>query len=134
MPHGLVYQANQKYSTRWIAKDQKIPVFTLDVNNTFGLETITKVEFRDKLDVTSVNEVSTIDFSVYPNPANDIINLITSENIKRLSITDMSGKTLVDQQDISNHHQIDCSNWPRGIYLLKLETGEKISTEKIVLH
>jgi hypothetical protein len=128
---GLPSQPEIQY--RWIAKNQKIPVFSIDVANTFGTETITKVEFRDDLDVTSVQENYKTTFSVYPNPANDFLQLSQISEFDYIQISNISGQLVYNSNAASNYHKIDCSEWQKGVYIVKLSSSEKTSTKKIII-
>ncbi len=77
--------------------------------------------------------------SVYPNPSNGIFNLeisarpssVSSTNV---SITDITGKIVYNQQLRSNKEQIiiDISTQVKGIYLLKIQTETSVYIEKII--
>ena len=63
---------------------------------------------------------------IWPNPANSVLN-IESDNssIDQIVITDLNGKMLLQETVGDNHKQIDISQLPAGIYLLKaVRNGE----------
>ena len=64
---------------------------------------------------------------IWPNPANSVLN-IESDNssIDQIVITDLNGKMLLQETVGDNHKQIDISQLPAGIYLLKaVRNGEE---------
>jgi hypothetical protein len=72
-------------------------------------------------------------FEIYPNPTTGIIFIdfsssVGHENVKNVEITDISGKTI--QQ--FNNLTIDLTNQATGIYFLKITTNEGHFTEKII--
>ena len=69
--------------------------------------------------------------AIFPNPANDIVNIKTTEKITSLTITDISGQILISEQR-NIEKRIDISNLPGGIYILKVETTNNIFVEKII--
>ncbi|MCK4662154.1 MAG: T9SS type A sorting domain-containing protein [Bacteroidales bacterium] len=88
---------------------------------------------------TGINEVNFNNqfISIFPNPANEIINIeIKSQKIKSFDaeMYDIQGKLVFMKQYKSNLINIDISDLSKGIYLLKLkdETGNIIKTKKIV--
>lgn len=78
--------------------------------------------------------------NVYPNPADDVLNLsFVSNNSSDLviSITDISGKLLYNElaniSSGSNNLQIDVSGLSKGIYILKLEEGTSSLQYRVVV-
>ncbi|MCB9222932.1 MAG: T9SS type A sorting domain-containing protein [Crocinitomicaceae bacterium] len=74
-----------------------------------------------------------LDISVYPNPADDIIN-VTSSELTKMTIMDMQGK-LIDVMDISEiTTQVDVSYLSRGTYMLMFEANGTLAKQmKIVI-
>jgi len=71
---------------------------------------------------------------LYPNPANDYINVVSSPNneIISLKILDISGKTLLDENIKSKtfERKIDISNLHNGSYILEVKTINGIHHKK----
>ena len=68
-------------------------------------------------------------FSIYPNPANDIVTVKSNENIDSLDILSLEGRKIKS----ANSSTIDISNLSNGIYLLQVKTEEgKLGTKKII--
>ena len=70
---------------------------------------------------------------MYPNPANNRLNLEGLENVKVISLLDVTGKVVFNKANISeNTLTIDLSNVGKGMYFIQLETEENISSYKII--
>lgn len=80
--------------------------------------------------------------SVFPNPSNDLLKV--SFNVKRtaqvtIDITDLTGKQLISVAN-GKHigsvvKEVNVSQLPQGMYLLKMEVDGKAATQKInVIH
>ena len=72
-----------------------------------------------------VDQLSEINFSVYPNPANDVINFITPEYENLLiSFYSSEGKLFLKDQNVEK--QLSVSEWPAGIYfyIVKEKSGK----------
>ena len=69
--------------------------------------------------------------SIFPNPVNKILNLKFKEPTLKFEckIIDQIGNTVL----ISNQNQINVSNIPEGMYLLKIQTDKWQSTQKIII-
>lgn len=70
-------------------------------------------------------------FSVYPNPAKDVINIKTDDKIKKIDIYSLDGKKIAEETASS----INVSKYSQGNYLMMIyfENG-KTSTQKFSKH
>ena len=79
-----------------------------------------------------------IEYKVYPNPANDQLNIImageASDNIS-ITIQDMTGKTVmvVSQPEINKVNKLNVSELSKGVYLMRIRTGAGDRTEKLII-
>jgi hypothetical protein len=75
---------------------------------------------------------------VYPNPANDQLNIImageASDNIS-ITIQDMTGKTImvVSQLEMNKVNKLNVSELSKGVYLMRIRTGAGDRTEKLII-
>lgn len=61
---------------------------------------------------------------LYPNPVEDIANLESNVELKKIEITDIAGKkVLVDRNTSASSRKIDLTSLKRGYYLLNSENG-----------
>lgn len=75
--------------------------------------------------INGINASNTI--KVYPNPAQDVLYIITARPFKdaALKITDISGRTIMQQQGLSgSDFSIDVNSFSSGIYLLDIAEGD----------
>jgi Flp pilus assembly pilin Flp len=71
--------------------------------------------------------------SIYPNPANDILHIdFTENNIQKLTMKSIEGKTMFEKTKINQNEIIDLSNYVKGVYIISLQTNKEIFTTKIV--
>lgn len=88
--------------------------------------------------VLSVNSEKHIDFSVYPNPASEVVHLMINEPAEKveINITDMRGRSVV-QQSVSSLNgavfSVDVSNLDKGVYFMTVNSGAKRATEKLIV-
>ncbi|MCT4664926.1 MAG: aryl-sulfate sulfotransferase [Flavobacteriales bacterium] len=69
----------------------------------------------------SVDEVSTKDFVLYPNPTSNNITLDFDQNdTYQIRIIDAQGRMLIENQLQGNHIKIDISEFNAGIYFVKI--------------
>lgn len=88
------------------------------------------------LAVPEVNKVQS-SIAMYPNPANELLT-VTIDNIAgnaQISITDISGKTLQQRNFTAKNNSIiasfDVKNYPAGVYLVNVQSGDGIKTMKL---
>ncbi|MGM0497113.1 MAG: VPS10 domain-containing protein [Bacteroidota bacterium] len=74
-------------------------------------------------------------FSIYPNPANESIELVipSSEDAVRLEIVDMSGKTVLEKSVSDRQILIDIKDWNSGAYIVRLHIGDEVLEEKLMV-
>ncbi len=68
--------------------------------------------------------------AVYPNPATDVI-VIDNANQSTVSIINMMGQVVVSQYINSEHANMDISQLPEGTYIVRMEKGSEINTQKL---
>lgn len=104
-------------------------------------EVVIKFEFRsgygnnvwiDNVSISSGTGLSDVesDLVIYPNPAKDVLNINTTENVQRVEIFNMQGQLVkVETGEVSIISVKELSN---GMYTLKLTTDNGVSMHKIV--
>lgn len=70
--------------------------------------------------------------SIYPNPSNGKLFILTSELIKSIKVTNIIGKEIYLNNNFNNN-SIDLSNSHHGIYFISLSTEKGTITKKIIL-
>jgi len=82
--------------------------------------------------VLAVADNLTLNFTIYPNPASDFINIISASNTsKKIAIYDVIGKQ-VYQKNTSNS-RINISDLKAGLYFVKVAQDGKTMTRKLVV-
>lgn len=86
-----------------------------------------------------INELAESEgFTVYPNPTNNYIHLdLTnlSENFNELTLTDVSGKIVLNQSIVINNTplSLDVNNLPNGIYTISIISNKQVLHKKITI-
>jgi len=82
---------------------------------------------------TSINELVEGTVSVYPNPANAILNIESSNEISTIQIYNMTG-SLVFSRDVINSTRFEINNttFPSGIYFLEVNTTKGVEVHKVI--
>ena len=96
--------------------------------------------FLDNVNVDGLNTVgmaellTTGEVRVYPNPANDLIYVQSTKSQVAMSIYDLSGKVVLNQDQINEGlHFVDISFLQSGVYFIRLSTNQGERVEKLVI-
>jgi hypothetical protein len=89
----------------------------------------------------SLDVISDINWELYPNPSNGIINLVINfpnlELTGSLNIQDINGRVIKTMTNLrTGNYQIDLSSEPKGTYLfsLKGENGDHVIYKKLMVN
>jgi hypothetical protein len=85
--------------------------------------------------VEEIAVISNVEFSVYPNPCENQLTLIQSNNqVDRVSlkVLDVTGRVVMTDVYWSAKHTIDTANLPNGFYTVQLERKGQIHSVKFV--
>jgi hypothetical protein len=74
-----------------------------------------------------------INFSLYPNPSNDIVTIETDKSNVQYTITDLLGKKVLSGILIQNKSQLDVSSFADGVYFIELTNGSNRTTQKLIV-
>lgn len=84
----------------------------------------------------SASEVNTdISFNtvIFPNPANDIVNIVADENINNIEVINMAGQIIHKENFSKESVQLNISDYAAGIYFVKVYTQNEVTTHKITV-
>ncbi|MEZ5046492.1 MAG: T9SS type A sorting domain-containing protein [Chitinophagaceae bacterium] len=84
-------------------------------------------------------EKSNIEFTVYPNPANNSIDVKLQSNIVakgKINLLDMNGKIVshINTQNNLTTYQLDTTNLPDGQYIIQIINNNKTTSKKIIIN
>lgn len=81
-----------------------------------------------------INETANSSFEVYPNPANDVINIkLNNKSNALINILDLSGKLVKTTNVNGTSTSINTSDLTSGVYFVDVINGNNIETQKIVI-
>jgi hypothetical protein len=82
---------------------------------------------------TAVGAVVGGSINVFPNPAGNRVFIECSgmNDAQRIYITDVSGRVLLEEAVKSNKHTVDISKLTTGLYLVRVQAGDRIYVSKL---
>jgi len=119
MPEGLSFGTNSINASS-VVKYDNIKVSALQTLPSYILNT---------------NEQLAAKFNLYPNPANNVVNITNNENmlVNQVAVYDTTGK-LINTQSFNEQTelQLNVENLASGTYMLHLQTAEGTAVKKLV--
>lgn len=144
IPNGHYYVISN-FSNKWFNIIYKHDIFKVDKysNITFMKDSIyisksTEVSLeQSNINFSDSNNLIIItDIKIYPNPNQGIFTIEFNENnLSNYSVEVINsiGKTIYKKQNVPmGKYAIDISDQPRGIYFIKIITGTKTYTQKVI--
>lgn len=84
----------------------------------------------------SVPEIDGKEIQVYPNPAIDFVKIQMGVALlnkpHNLVVTDMMGRRLFSESNVSPQTIVDVSQWPSGVYIIRIEQDDALGIQKFV--
>ncbi|XOV66618.1 MAG: choice-of-anchor L domain-containing protein [Fluviicola sp.] len=111
--------------------------YTVTITNVWGCTTTQTFEVKD---VTGLEDLSSFELMVYPNPSQGIFNVEFNNagtNDLHLKVTDATGRIVSDLgklQDDEGSLQLDLSPYQTGMYFLQIESAtHTIRVERLIV-
>jgi len=79
-----------------------------------------------------VEDFTADNFSVYPNPVRDFLNISTKTAVDQVTVYDILGKVVLTSQPGTISPKVDMSALSSGAYLVKVTIGNSSKTIKVI--
>jgi hypothetical protein len=81
-----------------------------------------------------VNDLTSNSLSIYPNPANDLVNVVSTNDIKTIEVLNYIGQTIYNNKNVNlKTVQLNVSSFTSGVYFVKVTTTTGTKTTKITV-
>ncbi len=82
-----------------------------------------------------ISEVRNADLvSVYPNPSKGLFNVQLKQGPAEVEVRDLSGKLITRRKMVAGNQQLDLTEQAKGVYVLRVSSGEATEVKKIILN
>ena len=78
------------------------------------------------------NSFDAANFSYYPNPIKNTLNLSYNQEISSVEVFNILGQKIISNSIKSNNAQIDMSNLTKGAYMVKVISNDQVKTIKVI--
>lgn len=96
-----------------------------------------KILPRDANDISlvvGINELNTSNVAVYPNPAKEQVTFETDNNGFNLTITDITGKVIFNQNVVSKKTTVNLNRFNAGVYFYTIANNNQVvTTDKFIV-
>ena len=75
---------------------------------------------------------NSLEIALYPNPVNDLLNVVASESINNLEVYTITGALVYSQKNCSNKVEINTSAFSTGAYLIRMTTQSTTEVRRFV--
>lgn len=94
--------------------------------------------FAMKIDYVNITagvgvENHEMDATIYPNPANNVLNINANSNINRVEVYNMMGQMVGSYTANDMNTQINTTSFANGVYTVKISTENGTSTKKFTV-
>ncbi len=83
--------------------------------------------------IVGIDETSNSNISIYPNPANGLVNIESPSTINSIRMMNYTGQMVYQSTTPVNQVRINTADMPAGVYFLMIETGEGMINQKLVV-
>ena len=80
-----------------------------------------------------INAILQQQVSLRPNPATTRVQVASPVAMTRIMVTDLQGRTLLDQPAMADTAELDASAWPRGTVIVTIYTAQGKAVKKLAL-
>lgn len=88
----------------------------------------------EKRSNTGIEEKTSAEFEIYPNPAKSFIKIISPDAGIRIEVYDILGNLLFAKDNLSKENKISLPNIVMGTYILKfIDNGQLVAAKKLVI-
>ena len=120
------------WNNDFVGKNLLLSAYAKDEDGTSGNIVRKTINFSH----VSIDEIESEDISIYPNPADNKINIeLHDEQIEsaQIEIIDTIGRSIyINNTSSNNEISIDVSNLSKGIYFIKLNTEDRQYIQKFI--
>lgn len=124
------------YVDRWLIQNNIAPMITLteEYNEVDDLEFILHSNRLELIKPKGIGESSSAEITIYPNPSNGIISVMSSRLVSSVKVTDVLGWVKFNVNPNAQQFNVNIDGLSQGIYFIEMYHGDTlIGQQKIVL-
>jgi PKD repeat protein len=134
----LYKRGSYDFGNSWVNTNTAASTIVTGANGSFDFKPISNVTSFGQFVVngpyypTAINPQTIVDFTVYPNPAKDVIIVEKSNTYNAvINIVNAQGQLVYSKNIDAAQLKINCSNWSNGIYFYSIISNNKSIQGKV---
>jgi len=133
-PYDAGTDSGVDYTSSNMNTDPQDPISSKQGMTPFSSEIIGSITITLEGVILGVEDVTLNETILFPNPANKTVTITSLNSVQSIHIYNALGSEVLTMNSINaNSQQIDISNFPSGIYLVKvLDSPNNISVKRLV--
>lgn len=124
----------------WYVKNIHSAVLTIMTTDQVGGGIHNKIvnygkRYSGPLSVTDINSTAAA-LNVFPNPSNGMVKITLLGSVsggEKITLTDLMGRQVAEIPGGQPHISFDASGLPKGLYLVRMQSGTQVTTTKLEL-
>ena len=95
---------------------------------------IDEVEIGSSAKIATINSIELEGVSIFPNPANEVINIVIEEGTAgTITLRDINGRLISNSSFLNGKTSVNTEDFVNGIYFIQVETAKGSTTKKVIL-
>ncbi|MFO7790010.1 MAG: T9SS type A sorting domain-containing protein [Bacteroidales bacterium] len=115
--------------TTFVKDSCEVILFLQNMDNAYIMD-VFKLSLSD---FSAVEDQKSANVSVYPNPANDIVQVAAGAQIERIELYTVTGQKVLQLQPESNLTEFSVSDLTKGVYMMQLNTAKGNAVKKLIV-
>jgi len=116
---------------QWWSNDPSVKFMLAELEMDSLSNNVEFATFLTENQAASAHILPSISVDVYPNPTLETITISTSINNSEFVVSDINGKVLSNEK-FSKTSNFNFSDYPKGVYFVKVISGDNVVSKKIV--
>lgn len=79
-----------------------------------------------------LSPIKSMELNIYPNPANDYIDIVNENENAIAYLLDINGRTISEVNLTKSNNRMDLTSIPAGVYIVKVIDGNQVKTTKLL--
>lgn len=118
----------KKHIYEWWTNNENTPILKIETTESFGIQTVSKTQFKDDIGLGTANEQLLSNLKVYPNPAQSMLQF--SQEVDEVILINSLGRMVLNRSKIT---VMDVSELPQGVYTLTIKLDGKTKLNRVVI-
>lgn len=111
---------------------QVVGGYDIEVTATLSDGSVVNETYLNYIDIlVGVDEPTKSEIKIYPNPTSGNIFIDAGKSVERLSVVNITGSEVIQQENLGENTQIDLGSLPSGVYFVRLMVDGSFITSKV---